>query len=313
MKFQDCIEKIEDLGSKKEIMTNMHKIRNGMIDLPEASQDNVNDDDDPRAPSPIDDPFDQLVSVVPPPTQQATLTDEQRARMMRNRLLAEERRQARRLAREKEMEAQRQSTGNPDPIDLDEADHADRQTSELDTPSTEMDRERLESRSLRSRSVEISDSSAYHSSVRGDQLRRLHFHHHGILFRRRAFRLHRNRTPTSGTSSPGKFLHSVERKFSRMKNILTPRRKAGADSPAVLHVKNRLSPVGEAWKSGKLGCFKNAGRGRKKWASCGGMRSALAPLTPTISSRIVPFHGSFSPLSIAPPSPIGRSHQPIRG
>ncbi|BES87775.1 Replication Fork Protection Component Swi3 [Nesidiocoris tenuis] len=140
MKFQDCIEKIEDLGSKKEIMTNMHKIRNGMIDLPEASQDNVIDDDDPRAPSPRDDPFDQLVSVVPPPTQQATLTDEQRARMMRNRLLAEERRQARRLAREKEMEAQRQSTGNPDPIDLDEADHADRQTSELDTPSTEMDR-----------------------------------------------------------------------------------------------------------------------------------------------------------------------------
>ncbi|BES87773.1 maternal embryonic leucine zipper [Nesidiocoris tenuis] len=47
-----------------------------------------------------------------------------------------------------------------------------------------------------------------------------------------------NRTPTSGTSSPGKFLHSVERKFSRMKNILTPRRKAGADSPAVLHVKD---------------------------------------------------------------------------
>uniref|UniRef100_A0A0A9ZHR8 TIMELESS-interacting protein n=1 Tax=Lygus hesperus TaxID=30085 RepID=A0A0A9ZHR8_LYGHE len=103
--FEDCIERIEELGHKREIQTNMHKLRMGMVDL-NGGQEQVADDEEARPASPdppVDDAFDQLIMTAPAPVKQITLTEEQRARMMRNRLLAEERRMARRLDREKEL------------------------------------------------------------------------------------------------------------------------------------------------------------------------------------------------------------------
>ncbi|KAF6208066.1 hypothetical protein GE061_016516 [Apolygus lucorum] len=114
MTFEDCIERIEELGHKREIQTNMHKLRMGMVDLNEG-QEQVADDEEVRPASPnppVDDAFDQLIMTAPAPVKQVTLTEEQRARMLRNRLLAEERRMARRLAREKELTEQRNAAAS---------------------------------------------------------------------------------------------------------------------------------------------------------------------------------------------------------
>uniref|UniRef100_A0A0A9XVD0 non-specific serine/threonine protein kinase n=1 Tax=Lygus hesperus TaxID=30085 RepID=A0A0A9XVD0_LYGHE len=47
-----------------------------------------------------------------------------------------------------------------------------------------------------------------------------------------------NRTPTNSSSTPGKFFHSVERKLNKMRSILTPKKKADSDIPAVLNAKD---------------------------------------------------------------------------
>ncbi|CAA9994941.1 unnamed protein product, partial [Nesidiocoris tenuis] len=88
---------------------------------------------------------------------------------------------------------------------------------------------------------------------------------------------------------------TLEPPFLRRAN---PFRKEEPGRP-VERKKGKISPFSIHKDNGILNCA--------RVHSSGGMRSALAPPTPTISSRIAPFHGSFSPLSIAPPSPIGRS------
>lgn len=117
MTFDDCIDKIEDLGAKRQVLTYKTKIRMGL----EGEEDTVNRG--PSSPEPViqEDPFDALFNTIQPPAppQQPTLTDEQRARMLRNRLLAEERRMARMKAAKDKAEAeaasldQEQNGGDP--------------------------------------------------------------------------------------------------------------------------------------------------------------------------------------------------------
>lgn len=93
--FQDNIKKLENLGKKREIQVYLRKIRTGMLDNDVVRQ--VDDDEDVEPVSeglePPQDSFDQLLSQQIASTQVApSLTDEQIARMERNRKLAMERR-----------------------------------------------------------------------------------------------------------------------------------------------------------------------------------------------------------------------------
>lgn len=79
--FQDCIDKIEDLGFKKSVMVHVTKIRLGMEEDEVVNRDTIQEEEV------VVDPFDELVSSAPKPSQ---LTEEQKARILRNRLIAEE-------------------------------------------------------------------------------------------------------------------------------------------------------------------------------------------------------------------------------
>lgn len=94
--FEDNLKKFENLGKKREIQVYLRKIRTGMLDNDVVRQ--VDDDEDaveePLGREPQDN-FDQLLSQQIASTQAApcpALTDEQIARMERNRKLAMERR-----------------------------------------------------------------------------------------------------------------------------------------------------------------------------------------------------------------------------
>jgi len=103
MTFQDCINRIEELGSTKAIANYVNRLRLGMECDPivtSLTSENVREEEA--------DPFDALVANLP--KQPAPLTDEQRARMMRNRLIAEERR----MARMKALQEAREKSQNND-------------------------------------------------------------------------------------------------------------------------------------------------------------------------------------------------------
>ncbi|XP_014245584.1 TIMELESS-interacting protein [Cimex lectularius] len=89
--FEDCIDKIEELGSKKPVFRAMESLRLGAAD---GSVVHHEDEEEPASESIVEDPFDKLLPTKIPP-QPTTLTEEQKARMLKNRLLAEERRMAR--------------------------------------------------------------------------------------------------------------------------------------------------------------------------------------------------------------------------
>lgn len=99
--FDDCLQRIEKLGSRRPVANYVKRIRMGM-------EEEVNEIIEPPSPPPSADPFDELIGQQqqPPATKKpVTLTAEQRERMLRNRMLAEERRMAR-LQAQKERSAE---------------------------------------------------------------------------------------------------------------------------------------------------------------------------------------------------------------
>lgn len=108
--FDDAIDKLEKLGKKNEVKVILKRIRMGLDDNDFVSQteDMV---DEPPPPLTQDDVFDRIantVSIFPvtstPSVRSTELTEEQRQRMMQNRMLAAERRQAiLRVRREQEL------------------------------------------------------------------------------------------------------------------------------------------------------------------------------------------------------------------
>lgn len=107
MSFDDCIDRIEDIGAKRGVMVHVSRIRLGLDDT--VSQ-TFSDDPVPV----VHDPFDNLLNDKP---KEPTLTEEQKARMMRNRLLAEERRMERmKAAMEKKNMSQSSTTSIISPV-----------------------------------------------------------------------------------------------------------------------------------------------------------------------------------------------------
>ncbi|RZF41360.1 hypothetical protein LSTR_LSTR000074 [Laodelphax striatellus] len=122
--FDDCLAKLEKLGNTREVATYVKKLRMGLEDdivapqHDDADEDNENTNevdtgeiqDPPRADSP--GRFDQLIRNQPQhePTQ-GGLTEEQRERMRRNRLIAEQRR----MARLKALHEKQESTASSQP------------------------------------------------------------------------------------------------------------------------------------------------------------------------------------------------------
>ncbi|XP_021932376.1 TIMELESS-interacting protein isoform X3 [Zootermopsis nevadensis] len=116
--FDDCLERIEKLGQNKNVQVYVKKIRMG-LETADVPVELVDEDDEPEVhyEAPVDD-FDELLSqqlsrvgqesrtqfpssqTLPPPhqsavSQSADMTAEQRQRMLRNQLLAKEKRLAR--------------------------------------------------------------------------------------------------------------------------------------------------------------------------------------------------------------------------
>uniref|UniRef100_A0A1B6C5C2 TIMELESS-interacting protein n=2 Tax=Clastoptera arizonana TaxID=38151 RepID=A0A1B6C5C2_9HEMI len=102
--FDDCLDKIEKLGTKRPVQNYLRRIRLGMEDEYTSNMDDQNDE--PPLSIQVVDPFDELVGQgsSQPVQPTMTLSSEQRERMLRNRLLAEERRLVRMKAHhEKQM------------------------------------------------------------------------------------------------------------------------------------------------------------------------------------------------------------------
>lgn len=106
--FDDAIDKLEKLGKKNEVKVILKRIRMDMDNNDFVSQI---DEDVVENPSQIvqEDAFDRItnnVDIFPvtstPGVRNIELTEEQRQRMMQNRMLAEERRQAKIRARQKQ-------------------------------------------------------------------------------------------------------------------------------------------------------------------------------------------------------------------
>jgi len=112
--FDDIIAKLEKLGKKNEVQVMLKRIRMDMDNNDFVLQ---TEDDVAEPPTQVD-AFDQLVNnvdIFPVISTQGVrntgLTEEQRQRMMHNRMLAEERRQAKiRVRREQELNAFSNST-----------------------------------------------------------------------------------------------------------------------------------------------------------------------------------------------------------
>ncbi|XP_046662254.1 uncharacterized protein LOC124355252 [Homalodisca vitripennis] len=110
LQFDDCLKKIESLGNKKEVVNMVKRIRLGMED--ENVPDEVIQREEMDSPPPDVDPFDELISSsAPARTAEMEITAEQREQMLRNRLIAEERRAAR-IKRAQEMKEKFQQTAN---------------------------------------------------------------------------------------------------------------------------------------------------------------------------------------------------------
>jgi len=118
--FDDSLDKLENLGKKNEVKVLLKRIR---MDL--ESNDCITQlDDEEVEPSPPQiDAFDRIANTVDifPVTSISSvsntgLTEEQRQRMMRNRMLAEERQQAKIRARQ---EQELKVTSNADSVSFD--------------------------------------------------------------------------------------------------------------------------------------------------------------------------------------------------
>lgn len=114
--FDDSIDKLEKLGKKNEIKVMLKRIRMDM-DINNCVTQIEDDVVEPLPPQ--IDVFDQIANTVDifpvtstPNVSNTGLTEEQRQRMMRNRMLAEERRQAKIRAR-KEQEVNTSFNANP--------------------------------------------------------------------------------------------------------------------------------------------------------------------------------------------------------
>lgn len=103
--FDDAIDKLEKLGKKNEVKVMLKRIR---LDLDSYDYVTQMEEDVIEAPAPPskDDVFDRIANTVDifpitstPSVNKTELTEEQRQRMMQNRMLAEERRQAKIKAR----------------------------------------------------------------------------------------------------------------------------------------------------------------------------------------------------------------------
>lgn len=104
--FDDSIDKLEKLGKKNEIKVMLKRIR---MDMEVNDCVTQTEDDVVEPPPPQIDVFDQIANTVDifpvtstPSVSNSGLTEEQRQRMMRNRMLAEERRQAKIRARQEQ-------------------------------------------------------------------------------------------------------------------------------------------------------------------------------------------------------------------
>lgn len=118
--FDDSIDKLEKLGKKNEVKVMLKRIRMDM----DVNNCVTQTEDDVVEPSPPQiDIFDQIANTVDifpvtstPSVSNTGLTEEQRQRMMRNRMLAEERRQAKIRARQ---EQEVNASFNANPISFD--------------------------------------------------------------------------------------------------------------------------------------------------------------------------------------------------
>ncbi|XP_076781870.1 TIMELESS-interacting protein [Arvicanthis niloticus] len=109
LQFEDFIDRVENLGNKKEVQTCLKRIR---LDLPIVHEDFVNNNDDAEETNNLDvtapgfDPF--LTSSSDSKTlaseSNRSLTEEQQQRIERNKLLALERRQAKLLSNSQSLE-----------------------------------------------------------------------------------------------------------------------------------------------------------------------------------------------------------------
>lgn len=104
--FDDSIDKLENLGKKNEVKVLLKRIRMDLDSNDYVSQ--VEDEEVEPSPPQID-AFDRIANTVDifpvtstPSVSSTGLTEEQRQRMMRNRMLAEERRQAKIRARQEQ-------------------------------------------------------------------------------------------------------------------------------------------------------------------------------------------------------------------
>lgn len=102
--FDDTIDKLEKLGKKNDIKVMLRRIRMDMDDFVSQIEDN-----EVEPPPPQIDLFDRIANTVDifpvtstPSVSTTGLTEEQRQRMMQNRMLAEERRRAKIRARQEQ-------------------------------------------------------------------------------------------------------------------------------------------------------------------------------------------------------------------
>ncbi|XP_044737117.1 TIMELESS-interacting protein [Chrysoperla carnea] len=110
--FDDCLERIEKLGSKKVVQTYVKKIRMGIVDVEDDTPVGQGQEDDAEVLPPADE-FDQLldqqineinVPVVSQISQTPLIiTKEMQERMERNRQLAQQKLLAKRLAEEQQL------------------------------------------------------------------------------------------------------------------------------------------------------------------------------------------------------------------
>lgn len=101
--FDDAIDKLEKLGKKNEMKVMLKRIR---LDLDNNDFVEQMEEEVIEAPPSKDDVFDRIANTIDifpvtstPSINKTQLTEEQRQRMMQNRMLAEERRQAKIKAR----------------------------------------------------------------------------------------------------------------------------------------------------------------------------------------------------------------------
>ncbi|XP_059124075.1 TIMELESS-interacting protein isoform X2 [Peromyscus eremicus] len=109
LQFEDFIDRVENLGNKKEVQTCLKRIR---LDLPIVHEDFVNNNDEVEETNPLDvtaagfDPFltNSSDSKKFASESSRSLTEEQQQRIERNKQLALERRQAKLLSNSQSLE-----------------------------------------------------------------------------------------------------------------------------------------------------------------------------------------------------------------